>query len=235
VDGENEKGTLCVCPEGKAFVVLKMEKSEFEVLPVDRWQSHVYERDIQIAPLIFRDNAIVTGDDNSFAVIMAQQVSLPAELVIDNSMEVKIHNYVPSQNYLNFDGNYLIYHDDGSFTYVNWTTIHKILLPLGYHVAISVSNIGNYMVTEKSTSGTEYQKAKVPNSTCTHVIGYLRYVDECDNFQNNCDTVIVAFRIKSYSNEFEDVCILSVPLGSCEHPESLYAEAQTVDYLLAGC
>jgi hypothetical protein len=233
LDGDNEKGTICVCPEGKAFVVLKMEKCEYEVLPVDRWQSYLYERDIQVAPLIFRDNATIVGDDNSFAVVMAQHVSLPSDLSIDSSMNIKIHNYVPCQNYLNFDGNYMILHYDENFTYVNWKTVHSILLPLGHHIAISANNISNYMVTEKSSTGSEYKKAKVPNSTCTHVIGYLRYADECDNFQNMCNTVVVAFRIKSYSNEFEDVCILSVPLGSCEHPESLYAEAQTVDYLVA--
>ncbi len=231
LQSEGNTGVICVCPEGKAFALLKMSGEEFEVIPLERWQSCLAERQIQVAPLIFRKHAVVMDADGTLGLVSEQAVSLPANLEIVEAMNVQVHQNVSKNNYLNFDGKYLVMYDEYSASITGWQTLHEKLLPLGTHLAISTVNINRCMVKEKLANGSEVNKAKVPNHTCTHVVGYLRYPDECDKEYDSNEFIFVAFRVKSYSNEFEEVCILPVPAHACELPHLLSDNAQSVDYL----
>lgn len=230
-DRKHQSGVFCVCPEGRAFALLKMQGSDFEVLPVNRWQMFLAEKEIQVAPLIYRKHAVMMNEDQDLGIFAQQSISLPANLLVEEEMNDLIHANICNFNYLNFDGEYKIYMDDQTEILVDWQTAHSMLLVLGTHIAVTTESIKRYMVKDKNTQGTEVPRAKIPNTTASHVVGYLRYPDECDHEYDSNIYVHVAFRIKTPINDFDDVCILPLPTVVCTLPQSL-DRVQTIDFLI---
>jgi hypothetical protein len=231
LDRKHNPGVFCVCPEGRAFCLLKMQGSEYEVFAVNRWQMFLAEKEIQVAPLVFRRHAVLVNDEQDMGVFAQQSVSLPANLLVEEDMNELIHTTVPHYNYLNFEGEYKIAMDDQTDVFVDWKAAHSMLLVLGTHIAVTTESVKRYMVKDTNALGTESPRAKLPSTTATHVLGYLRYPDECDHEYDSNIYVHVAFRIKTPINDFDDVCILPLPTVVCSLPRNL-DRVQTIDYLI---
>jgi hypothetical protein len=90
----------------------------------------------------------------------------------------------------------------------SWKFVHERLLALGTHVFVNATCLQN-----------------VPTESHTHVLGWLRYPDECDSGYGE-NGIFIAFRISENGVDFDDVCILKINACDCSWESDNY-----IDYL----
>jgi len=221
LDSEGLTGTICACPEGKSYVLLVLDGCEPRALHLAEWHRELYASNLQVAPLIFRKHAVVQRSDKSLGVLAMQRVRPPTGEATGwrHEYDVRIHPGVGADNYLDYDGNYLINPDEGP---THWRDAHAQLVALGTHIYATKASVVEALPRDK---------AKMPGGNYTHVKGWLRYPDECDEGYQRSNSVCVAFRVSAQAAECDDVCILALSPEHCRVAEDS-DRPRSVDRLL---
>lgn len=216
VGESGNKGTICVCPGGRAFALVAMADEEPTAMGIENWHIYLRLKNIQVAPLIYRKHALLQGDDKTLRILKSRPVQEPSG--ITEWMEcysTKIHTTVGDDNYLDYEGNY----DIGDET-IPWDEAHPRLVALGTHI---------FATKDSVKKAIPEGRAKLPGGDYTHVVGWLRYPDECDakpvtdnrneeRFTeiNENKFIYIAFRVSAKPNECDDVCVLGIPPEHCK-------------------
>lgn len=226
-------GVICLCPEGQAFALLKMHGCAAEALRLEHWQLALHEKNLQVAPLICRRHAVIKLHDGMIGLIVEQSGSMPSEVLnLQPEFNVTIHPNLNTRNYLDFDCKYQILVGDEEYRRLTFPTVHKQLLALGTHIAVKKQIVGDNIPKERNASNVETRRAKLPAGDYAYVIGWLRYPDDCDNDYRTNTTFFIAFRMTTYANEFEDICVISLPVECCVLVNDEIKE-ESVDYLVS--
>jgi hypothetical protein len=209
---DNLSGIVCVCPGGRTCAIIQMHGYLMEAMNLEKWQSTAVAMGIQVGPLISRKGGVIRMDDGTLEVLVPQMdVDIP-DSINDWKPEFSqiLHPENSKTNYLNYSGNYTLF--DGQ--QIAWEEAHDKLVALGTHVLVAKENI---------------ERVRVPRGDHTHVKGWLRYPDECDE-QGDSKSVFIAFRVASQHNEMEDVCVLPLSSELCSLAADM-PDVTFVDYL----
>jgi len=219
--GDNERGVICVCPEGLSFALVQMDEATTgSAVPLDRWQLHLQNHMLSVAPLIFRKHAVIQMEDKSLGVLQEQSELEQRCAELEGWKEeynTAIH-VTEKRNFLNCEGKYYVLFDDGT-KYMEWEDVHKRLLPLGTHMVI----LKSHMPGSRS----------YPESTQNYVSGWLRYPDACDEGGDANDAIYVAFRVGERADDFKSLLVLPIPIEHCMTLQGSGVDADDIsDYIL---
>lgn len=213
-------GTVCVCPGGRAFVLVHMDGFRPRALHLETWQNYMHCMGMQLAPLIFRSNAAIRNDDGTLAALLKRKVPSPLDIDdMEDNFKTIIHCDVGPDNFLDWSGNYMSSSDDEP---IPWRDAHSRLVKLGAHVVVDRD------VVKEALKG----EARMPQGRYTHVEGWLRYRECCDEASEDPSALYVAFRVSAQPNECEDVWVAPFAAAHCKLNAD-EPDAQCIDGL--GC
>jgi len=211
-------GTVCVCPEGKAFALIALDGEQPQAVAVDRWQLRLAELSLQVAPLVHRPHAVLRVD-GALGTLLAQSPSLPTELAgWEDHFDAVIHP--ASASYLDYDGSYRMCVED-TVSSVDWRRAHSMLVPLGAHVLVSKTALRDRLAG----------RATLRQGNYSHVRGWLRYPDECDDELSFEHCIFVAFRVSREEDNCDEACVLAVPQDACRLADDEEASLAIADGL----
>jgi len=220
--GDDTTGTVCVCPEGQSHTLLCPDGMTAEALDLEVWHAELRLNEYQVAPLIFRRHAAVYVN-GEICVLLLQNPERPSPI---NGIEDKhIHTIIADvhpDNYLDFNGNYMV--SAGSHgTHMPWKDVHAGLLAIGTHLLARKADVESALSTQES-------RPRLPPGSYTYVKGWLRYPDECDEIADE-ETVYMAFNVSTQANECQDVCVLAIPVENVNRVQDMPG-AEFADRLL---
>ena len=208
---DDKVGIVCVSPNGNAFTLVRVG-DENAAFPIQLWQMELDRLNFSIAPLVFRQHAVVALDaDGRLGIIQSMEEGFPKDeygsiLNWQESFDDIIRD-VGTQNYLDIDGNYSLLQDDGECIRMHWLDVHNQLLPLGIHIIVKKNCLPSRFTP------------RLPSGDNNYLLGWLRYPDESDiDFKRN-DLVFVAFRVidrnSNRRSDMEDVDIIGFNSIDC--------------------
>lgn len=200
---EHGDAVMCISPRGQNHVLFCESVGVTRFLSFLDWNLYVvFERGYQIAPLVFRPNAVVYTSDSRLGVLLpwdseSTEDGVPLEAPERCQRDV-VHTVLP-YNYLNFKGDYKVLLDTDVCVSMHWSDVHSILLPLG-----------TYLFVRRT------ERMQTPRP-CEWVRGWLRYADESsDEAEDNQPRhVYVAFRVAKSKDAFDDTSIKGFPIEDC--------------------
>lgn len=199
LDGER-RGVICVAPGGHPFVRIHIDDEGWAV-PLHKWGDFMCEHQLTVAPLVFRRFAVVLHG-GGLCLLEAQNTSwtVPhADLQWYNPTHYDGVIYeVEDRQYLDENGNYTIMDATGAQHSLTWEEVDKKLLSLGTHIVLKVSIVKEFLIAMQD-----------PPRTVTHVRGFLRYPDECEEQPMEMAVICVAVKFRS------DFRVLCVPMEHC--------------------
>jgi hypothetical protein len=199
---DGERGTVCVCPGGLAFTLLKVEGENGQALPVERWQFKLTERGLSVAPLIFRRHAVVDLGGCVGVVVGTEGPQLGALAALDGWSEVYNRQIrePEGRGYLDWEGQYLVRSERSEELHLmRWEEVHGGLLALGTRVLV-----GRRLLGARAVPGDHYSM----------VMGWVRYPEEFDEACGE-EQVAVAFRVGAAKGEFTELWVKGVDADEC--------------------
>ena len=187
--------TLCICPGGKNYVLL-VERGGQRILNFTEWTMYtVFERKYQVAPLVFRPNAVVNVEGR-LGVLVPWTDAFPDPHDL-NDLQREVIREVEDFNYMDYEGRYCVYFSSSNVVHTHWSVVHSTLLQLGTWIYVCKKD-----------------EMKVPDASVDVVKGWLRYPDESQEDANML-SVYVAFRVSSTADGFDGSLILPFALDEC--------------------
>ena len=133
---EDVQGTILLRENGAAHITTcKRDEAWTSHLPValDRWWIYLQEKELTVAPLIFRRHAAFRADDE------------------ESPPWVAINYRNDGRQFLTAKGNYVLSRGDGLDTEeVPFTAAHRRLLPIGTHILVKRESIHHFGLTASS-------------------------------------------------------------------------------------
>lgn len=196
---DNVTGTLCICPDGKNYVRLGFLDGETHAIFISMWTVEVLcEHDMQVAPLIYRSNAVVHMH-GKLGVIISQNVTFSQQcLGWRGIFDKKVRQSCDIQ-YIDTNGEYEIRWEDGSTSKHQWTQVHECLLRLGTHVYVKASKVKGVRVSARNAS---------------HIRGSLRYPDE-SNDERDESQIFINFRCGDNEFAYDGSVIVGCDIADC--------------------
>ena len=220
--GDEECGVVCVCPEGLSFALVQMDDGTGTAVPLDRWQQHLQNNLLAVAPLIYRKHAVIQLQE-SLGLLMEQSElhGRCAELEgWKDEFNTPIH-VTEKRNFLNCKGEYHVL-ADGCSNMMAWQDVHERLLPLGTHMVLLKTHMPEADPPHRFPAGNQQ-----------YVSGWLRYPDDCDEGSNAVGAVYVAFRVAEREQDFKSLVVLPIGIEHCRALKGSDVRADdVVDYLL---
>ena len=197
----NERGVVCISPGGRSFVRVEIGDNKIAV-GLDKWALFVRYMEISVGPLIHRSHAVVVyGDELCVLEQQHEHWSSPHEDLDkwDDSFSNIIHSVDTTRQFLDDRHRYaftpLI---SGEQTYVDWEDMSDMLLPLGSYILVEVDVVKRHVPSMRAQP-----------SSITHVLGCLRYPDECGDPPPSLNVICVAFQ------RISEVVILYLKPSEC--------------------
>lgn len=241
-------GVLCCAPNGYSYVYHKVfyddAEPKYDVMGLDLLPMLLSSMEVQPGPLICRDNAVMYKNGDLY-LFKKRYVDMSLETIemnvhLEDKFKYLMYPDVQHQQlYMCAKGEYMcetlkqVIDENGKLItqketcFVNWVDAHECLLPLGTHMVIEFSTLEDKLLLLSL-------KHTIPLRTTgekpRHVLGWLRYPDECDVGYGDDSKIFVAFRVATYSSDFDDVLIL--PFETYEVMlEDDSVNGSSVDYL----
>jgi hypothetical protein len=199
---DGERGTVCVCPGGLAFTLLKVEGENGRALPLERWQLCLVERGLSVAPLVFRRHAALDMGGCVGVVVGTEGPQVGALAALDGWNEAygRQIREPEGRGYLDWEGQYLVRSERSEdLQPMAWEEAHAKLVELGTRVLV-----GRRVVGERAPPGDHYSM----------VLGWVRYPEEFDEACGE-EQVAVAFRVGVAKGDFNELWVKGVDTDDC--------------------
>ena len=219
----NNRGTICLCPDGRGDAVritLGTEQGPWHVeslFDIKNWYDRVRALNMMVAPLVFRHYAVFKNlnrlDGPPMVAVDFAPDNFQDQRDTMGLFPVDINDPIPiPRQFLNHRGMYTLAHSQASTTEVSFVDAHDRLLPLGTFMLVETSAIQQF--------GLGSQKRWIRGS--------LRYPDEDIEEGAGDDAqlrIYVTLRMRSRPGDEQEVRVVYVQPENCR----VFADARITE------